>query len=391
MARVKVKLADNIARVVFVEADATIGATIGRDLKGPNGQVLTLAQLQDLFSVETTSPTTAAHRLLAGLELGDDHPQYLRKDTLTAQGDIYVRGATAPARLALGTNLQLLRSNGTTLVYATVSPTVTLTGNVTGAGTLTNLASVSFATTIAANAVTDARLRDSLGLSVIGRAGNTTGDPADIQATVDLTVLRRSGTTLGFGVLDSAYISDFAEAAQDAVLGIVGDSDTIDFSYDDATNTWSGTVVLMGLTEETSPAGTDFVMVWDVAASSMRRVQLDNLPGGGGGVSTIDIETEAGTSRTLSATDYAKKVRFTSGSAIAYEVPANATLAVPVGTVVGIQQVNAGQVTLTPEDGTVTILVPTGKDPITRANGAFVAIHKVGTNIWEATGDLQDS
>ena len=38
MARVKVKLNDNIARVVFLESDATIGARLGRDVFLPDGQ-----------------------------------------------------------------------------------------------------------------------------------------------------------------------------------------------------------------------------------------------------------------------------------------------------------------------------------------------------------------
>lgn len=73
---------------------------------------------------------------------------------------------------------------------------VTLTGDVTGAG----IGSVP--TTIADNAVLNAMLRDSVALSIIGRAANTTGDPADIAAASDGQVLRRSGTTLGFGAIN---------------------------------------------------------------------------------------------------------------------------------------------------------------------------------------------
>lgn len=76
--------------------------------------------------------------------------------------------------------------------------TITLTGNVTGTGT------GSFATTIANNAVTNAMLRDSGALSVIGRATNSTGDPADISAGSDNQVLRRSGTALAFGAVNLA-------------------------------------------------------------------------------------------------------------------------------------------------------------------------------------------
>jgi hypothetical protein len=71
-----------------------------------------------------------------------------------------------------------------------------LTSDVTASGT------GSVAATIADNAVTNPKLRDSAALSVIGRSANSAGDPADIAAGSDHQVLRRSGTELGFGAID---------------------------------------------------------------------------------------------------------------------------------------------------------------------------------------------
>jgi hypothetical protein len=73
-----------------------------------------------------------------------------------------------------------------------------LTGDVTASGP------GSAAATITTNAVTDAKFRQSAGLSVIGRSANTTGNVADITAGSDNQVLRRSGTTLGFGEVNLA-------------------------------------------------------------------------------------------------------------------------------------------------------------------------------------------
>ena len=71
------------------------------------------------------------------------------------------------------------------------------------------------------NNITDALLRDSAALSVIGRSANSIGDPADIAATVDGHVLRRSAGTLGFGTIATAGIADnavtSAKIATDAV------------------------------------------------------------------------------------------------------------------------------------------------------------------------------
>lgn len=64
--------------------------------------------------------------------------------------------------------------------------------------------------TVDADAISDAKLRNSTALTVIGRSANSTGDPADIAAANDGEVLRRSGTSLGFGTLATAGLADDA-------------------------------------------------------------------------------------------------------------------------------------------------------------------------------------
>lgn len=198
MARVKIKLADNIARIVFVETNATIGSTLGVDFKLPDGRVATVASLASLLGVGGDTDALD-HRLLAGLTLGDDHPQYTRKDTLTTRGDLYVRGSTTVQRFGIGSANQVLRTDGTDPVWHTFSPVITLGTDLSGSATLTDLGSATLNSAIVANAVTDSKLRQSAALSVIGRSANTTGNVADIPAGTDGDVLRRSGTTLGFG------------------------------------------------------------------------------------------------------------------------------------------------------------------------------------------------
>lgn len=64
--------------------------------------------------------------------------------------------------------------------------------------------------TIQTNVVSNSKLRQSVGLSVIGRSANSTGNVADITAGTDKHVLRRSGTTLGFGLIDTTSFSSFS-------------------------------------------------------------------------------------------------------------------------------------------------------------------------------------
>jgi hypothetical protein len=79
---------------------------------------------------------------------------------------------------------------------------------------------------IADDAVTNAKIRNSAGLSVIGRSTNSAGDPADIVAATANHVLRLdgAGTTLGFGTLG---VGSFTPGANNTFLttngvGVVG-------------------------------------------------------------------------------------------------------------------------------------------------------------------------
>lgn len=92
-----------------------------------------------------------------------------------------------------------------------------LTGDVTASGP------GSVAAAIANNAVTDGKLRDSAALTVIGRSVNSGGDPADIAASVDGQVLRRSGTSLGFGLLADVNVDASAAIAQSKVANLTSD------------------------------------------------------------------------------------------------------------------------------------------------------------------------
>ena len=106
---------------------------------------------------------------------------------------------------------------------------------------------------IADNNVTDAKIRDSAALSVIGRSANSTGDPADIAASNDGEVLRRSGTALGFGTLASAAFADntisparLTNASGATVLGATGAGAISQLSAVNARTAINGTCVMNG-------------------------------------------------------------------------------------------------------------------------------------------------
>jgi hypothetical protein len=100
----------------------------------------------------------------------------------------------------------------------------------------TNTLSVSgvSGTGLAADSVSNTELTNMAQATVKGRAAAAgTGDPQDLTASQVKTIL----------ALTSTDLSDFTEAAQDAVLNAGTDSTTIDFTYNDGANTWTVTVI----------------------------------------------------------------------------------------------------------------------------------------------------
>lgn len=64
--------------------------------------------------------------------------------------------------------------------------------------------------TIANNAVTAAKFRQSAGLSVVGNATSSTANVSDITASTNFGVLQRSGTSLTFGLITNSNIDSGA-------------------------------------------------------------------------------------------------------------------------------------------------------------------------------------
>jgi Collagen triple helix repeat (20 copies) len=188
---------------------------------------------------------TAGHVLTAqgGTDPAWAAPTGGMTNPMTTAQDMIVGGASgAPGRLGVGTNGHVLTVTTGTVGWA-AAPTATVaddsitdaklrnsgacsvmgraansTGDPADIGAATDGQVLRRASStlgwallttsnLAANSITDAVLRDSLGTSVIGRSATTTGDPADVQATADGHVLRRAGTTLGFGTIGTASLA----------------------------------------------------------------------------------------------------------------------------------------------------------------------------------------
>lgn len=130
----------------------------------------------------------------------------------TTQGSIIYRNASSWSVLTPGTAGQVLQTGG-----ASANPSWTSaggTGTVTSVATGTGLTGGTITTTgtisVNTNGITDSLLRQGGALTVIGRSANSTGNVADIAAGSDGDVLRRSGTTLGFGSIPVTSVTNAA-------------------------------------------------------------------------------------------------------------------------------------------------------------------------------------
>ena len=102
--------------------------------------------------------------------------------------------------------------------------------------------------------------------------------------------------------------------------------------------------------------------------------------------SIVALNTQAGTAYTAALTDVGKLVSFTSGTAVAFTIPANATVAFAVGDQINVYQAGTAQVTITPA-ATVTIR-SSGSKLKTKDQYSVATCVKIDTNEWIALGNL---
>lgn len=77
---------------------------------------------------------------------------------------------------------------------------------------------------IANNNITDAKFRKSAPLSIVGNPTSSTGQIQDIQATVDHTSLKRTGSSIGFGLIETPNIGVGSITSAKIANGAIFDS-----------------------------------------------------------------------------------------------------------------------------------------------------------------------
>ena len=100
--------------------------------------------------------------------------------------------------------------------------------------------------------------------------------------------------------------------------------------------------------------------------------------------STLNAQT--GTTYTLVLSDDGKVITMSNASANTLTIPKNSVVGFPVGTQITIIQIGAGQTTIAPVDGDVTLRHTTTLK--LRSQYSAVSLIKISTNEWLVFGDL---
>lgn len=204
---------------------------LGKNTSG-NGDAAYLAPT----AANTVLRSTAANAYSWGALVADDIPS-LNTSKLTAGTLGVARGGTGLSTLTAANRIPYSTS---ATAMSTVAPSaaaeqVLKTSASGGAPSWGTVATGG----IADDAVTNAKIRNSAALSVIGRSANNSGDPADIAAGSDHQVLRRSGSTLAFGAINlsqanavtgrlpAANMGPAIQEANHDINGVTSSSNTI--------------------------------------------------------------------------------------------------------------------------------------------------------------------
>jgi len=142
-----------------------------------------------------------------------------------------------------------------------------------------------------------------------------------------------------------------------------------------------------GPTGATGPAGADSTVPGPAGPTGP--TGATGAAGSNGDWSTpITFNVTSGLTYVLVLTDQGKKIRHSHTAQSAVQVPNNTSVAFPIGTQVHVTNVGTQQVTISALSG-VTINMPTSTpDRALRGPHSHCTLEKVGTNEWDAYGDL---
>ena len=141
------------------------------------------------------------------------------------------------------------------------------------------------------------------------------------------------------------------------------------------------TTTILGIT---LPDDTDLVKD---GASAMRTIGN----GFDDGLAKVTLNDQTATYTAVLTDNRNKLVRMNVSTANDFQIPTNANVAFPIGSVINVTQLGTGATTIkavTPATTTITSTGATSTAPVLRARYSAASCIKVGTDTWLVVGDL---
>lgn len=134
-----------------------------------------------------------------------------------------------------------------------------------------------------------------------------------------------------------------------------------------------------------NPPAFEARLFYDEVANQLKCINSLGTSVIGGGGASVNPQSSGTAAYQAVIGDANQVTTMSSASASTFTIPANATVAFPVGTTLTVIQLGTGQITLTAAGG-VTLYTPSSAT--TRAQYSTVAVIQVSANVWIAGGDL---
>ena len=181
------------------------------------------------------------------------------------------------------------------------------------------------------------------------------------------------------------YAADINQVSAGVGITGGGTSGTVTITNDMATTIAAKGDLVVGTANDTYAALTVGTNGFVVLADSSTATGLTYSAG-------IPIVTNAKTATyTVVLTDAYKLVTMSVGSANDFQIPTNANVAFPVGTVINVIQIGTGQTTIKAVTSGTTTINSTGATATTpklRAQYSAASCIKVATDTWYVVGDI---
>lgn len=240
---------------------------------------------------------------------------------------------------------------------------------------------------------------DAYYVTVAGKIGGASGKSVDVGDVYVAKADNAGGTEGSVGTSWFVLEHNLSGVALLSGATFVGDVEVPDEAYD--ATAWNGSAEVPTKNAVRDKIEALAATVPGAYTDEMARDALGTALAAGEGVAiTVDdagdtitiklkgatTKQETGTSYTGVLADANKYIQFTNGSAIAFTIPPNSSVAYPVDTVIAIEQNGAGVVTFTA--GVGVTLHSRGGLLATAGQYAVAQAKKVATDTWTIIGDV---